>query len=156
MVNCSVVAQIASPSQMITATDPNGNHDSGYAPSNIDDNIIVGTNTPTGSLKHISGGTTTTGDDDVNNITTGSCCVTSSSSTTTSIGTKNTISKGGGGVVSGIVGTVNAGGITDSLKRSSLNKRNGVDGSPKKEPLRYLTYFVYFNLFLSLYASTNK
>lgn len=57
------------------AADPNGNHDSGYAPSNIE---LVGTNTPPGSPKIVNTGTL----------------------------------------------------------KSSLTKRNGVDGSPKKDPLR--------------------
>lgn len=77
--NFSVVAQITSPSQTVVA-DPNGNHDSGYAPSNVED-TIAGTSTPPGSPR-------------------------------------NTVS-----------------GVGSSLK-SSLSKRNGVDGSPKKEPLR--------------------
>lgn len=81
--NFSVVAQITSPSQTVVA-DPNGNHDSGYAPSNVED-TLAGTSTPPGSPR-------------------------------------NVVSGGGGG-----------GGST---LKSSLSKRNGVDGSPKKEPLR--------------------
>lgn len=79
----SVVAQITtSPSQcVVVASDPNGNHDSGYAPSNIED-AMAGTSTPPGSPHR---------------------------QRTDSAGT---------------------------LKRSSLNKRNGIDGSPKNEPLR--------------------
>lgn len=77
--NFSVVAQITSPSQTVVA-DPNGNHDSGYAPSNVED-TIAGTSTPPGSPRNA------------------------------------------------------AGGVGSTLK-SSLSKRNGVDGSPKKEPLR--------------------
>lgn len=81
--NFSVVAQITStsPSQTVVA-DPNGNHDSGYAPSNIED-TLAGTSTPPGSPRNI-----------------------------------NAVSGGG------------------STLKSSLSKRNGVDGSPKKEPLR--------------------
>lgn len=42
----SVVAQITSPTQCVVVTaDPNGNHDSGYAPSNVDD-AVAGTSTP--------------------------------------------------------------------------------------------------------------
>ncbi|XP_067635670.1 dopamine D2-like receptor [Eurosta solidaginis] len=37
----NVVAQISSPPQLVVA-DPNGNHDSGYAPSNVDD-VLTGT-----------------------------------------------------------------------------------------------------------------
>lgn len=37
---CSVVAQITSQPQLMVA-DPNGNHDSGYAPSNVDD-VLTG------------------------------------------------------------------------------------------------------------------
>ena len=80
MMNFSVVAQITSPSQMVVA-DPNGNHDSGYAPSNVEE-TLAGTSTPPGSPKNV-------------------------------------------GISSGM-GTL----------KSSLSKRNGVDGSPKKEPLR--------------------
>ncbi|KAJ6634612.1 Dopamine D2-like receptor [Pseudolycoriella hygida] len=76
--NFSVVAQITSPSQTVVA-DPNGNHDSGYAPSNVED-TLAGTSTPPGSPR-------------------------------------NVVSGGG------------------STLKSSLRKRNGVDGSPKKEPL---------------------
>lgn len=83
MMNFSVVAQITSPSQMVVA-DPNGNHDSGYAPSNIEE-TIAGTSTPPGSPRYVS-----------------------------SVG----------------------GGVGGSTLKSSLSKRNGVDGSPKKEPLR--------------------
>lgn len=72
----SVVAQITSPSQI--AADPNGNHDSGYAPSNIE---LVGTNTPPASPKHVPS-------------------------------------------------------VGSATLKSSLTKRNGVDGSPKKDPLR--------------------
>lgn len=79
--NFSVVAQITSPSQTVVA-DPNGNHDSGYAPSNVEDTIAGCTSTPPGSPRNVA-------------------------------------SVGG----------------TSTLK-SSLSKRNGVDGSPKKEPLR--------------------
>ena len=72
----SVVAQITSPSQ-IGVSDPNGNHDSGYAPSNVED-TLAGTSTPLSSPRHCS---------------------------------------------SSMAGTLR-------------DKRNGVDGSPKKEPLR--------------------
>lgn len=82
----SVVAQITTaPSQcIVVSADPNGNHDSGYAPSNVED-IMVSTSTPPGSPHRHRERTD------------------SSSST---------------------------------LKRSSLSKRNGLDGSPKREPLR--------------------
>lgn len=78
-----MVAQITtSPSQcVVVSADPNGNHDSGYAPSNIED-AMAGTSTPPGSLH------------------------------------RQRLGSGG------------------TLKRSSLNKRNGIDGSPKREPLR--------------------
>lgn len=68
------------------SADPNGNHetnhDSGYAPSNIED-VVAGTSTPPESPQH----------------------------------RKRTDSGG-------------------TLKRSSLNKRNGIDGSPKRETVR--------------------
>lgn len=78
-----MVAQITTaPSQcVVVSADPNGNHDSGYAPSNVED-IMVSTSTPPGSPHRQR---------------------LNSSST---------------------------------LKRSSLSKRNGLDGSPKREPLR--------------------
>lgn len=81
MMNFSVVAQITSPSSQMVVADPNGNHDSGYAPSNIED-TVAGTSTPPGSPRN--------------------------------------------------VGTPRGG----TTLKSSLSKRNGVDGSPKKEPLR--------------------
>ncbi|XP_037039796.1 dopamine D2-like receptor isoform X2 [Bradysia coprophila] len=74
--NFSVVAQITSPSQTVVA-DPNGNHDSGYAPSNVEE-TLAGTSTPPGSPRNA---------------------------------------------------------VSGSTLKSSLSKRNGVDGSPKKEPL---------------------
>lgn len=40
----SVVAQISAPPHLIS--DPNGNHDSGYVPSNVEDNIIIGPSSP--------------------------------------------------------------------------------------------------------------
>lgn len=78
------MAQITtSPSQcVVVSADPNGNHDSGYAPSNIED-AVAGTSTPPESPQH----------------------------------RKRTDSSG-------------------TLKRSSLNKRNGIDGSPKRETVR--------------------
>lgn len=91
--NFSVVAQITSPSQTVVA-DPNGNHDSGYAPSNVED-TLAGTSTPPGSPRNVVSG-----------------------------------SGGGGGGVGGV------GGGGSSTLKSSLSKRNGVDGSPKREPLR--------------------
>lgn len=81
MFNFSVVAQITSPSSQMVVADPNGNHDSGYAPSNIED-TMAGSSTPMGSPRHCP-------------------------------------SVGGG-----------------STLKSSISKRNGVDSSPKKEPLR--------------------
>lgn len=63
------------------SADPNGNHDSGYAPSNIED-AVAGTSTPPESPHR-----------------------------------KRNDSSG-------------------TLKRSSLNKRNGIDGSPKRETVR--------------------
>lgn len=68
---------------MVVASDPNGNHDSGYAPSNVEDTVAT-TSTPPGSPNRQR----------------------SSSSGT--------------------------------LKRSSLNQRNGIDGSPKRDSIRYV------------------
>lgn len=78
------MAQITtSPSQcVVVSADPNGNHDSGYAPSNIED-AVAGTSTPPESPQH-----------------------------------RKRIDSSG------------------TLKRSSLNKRNGIDGSPKREAVR--------------------
>lgn len=80
------MAQITtSPSQcVVVSADPNGNHDSGYAPSNVED-AVAGTSTPPGSPHN-----------------------------------RQRADSGG------------------TLKRSSLNKRNGIEGSgsPKREPLR--------------------
>lgn len=79
----SVVAQITSPSQCVVVTsDPNGNHDSGYAPSNIED-AVAGTSTPPESPHQPLKAHTENG---------------------------------------------------NSSKRNSLNKRNGIDESPKREP----------------------
>ncbi|CAD7087398.1 unnamed protein product [Hermetia illucens] len=71
----NVVAQITTQPQLSVA-DPNGNHDSGYAPSNVDDVLAGATSTPPESPMP-----------------------------------------------------------SGSIKRSSLSKRNGYDGSPKREPL---------------------
>lgn len=78
------MAQITtSPSQcVVMSADPNGNHDSGYAPSNVED-AVAGTSTPPESPQN----------------------------------RKRTDSSA-------------------TLKRSSLNKRNGIDGSPKRETVR--------------------
>lgn len=78
------MAQITtSPSQcVVVSADPNGNHDSGYAPSNIEE-AVASTSTPPESPQN----------------------------------RKRTDSSG-------------------TLKRSSLNKRNGIDGSPKREAIR--------------------
>lgn len=89
----SVVAQItSSPSQCVVVSDPNGNHDSGYAPSNIED-AVAGTSTPPESPQqpphkpHTENG--------------------------------------------------------NSSKRNSLNKRNGFDESPKRDPpTRYCFTFI--------------
>ncbi|XP_031626590.1 dopamine D2-like receptor isoform X2 [Contarinia nasturtii] len=105
----NVVAQITtSPSQcVVMSADPNGNHDSGYAPSNIED-AVAGTSTPPESPQH----------------------------------RKRTDSGG-------------------TLKRSSLNKRNGIDGSPKREavsmgmkPLSIVRYGVQGALSLTRNDST--
>lgn len=73
----------------MAAADPNGNHDSGYAPSNIE---LAGSNTPPGSPRHVG-------------------CVT-------------------------------------STLKSSLSKRNGVDGSPKKDPSGYVyDTFIHYKVF---------
>lgn len=81
------MAQITtSPSQcVVVSADPNGNHDSGYAPSNVEDAVAGMSSTPPGSPQN----------------------------------RQRTDSSG-------------------TLKRSSLNKRNGIEGggSPKREPLR--------------------
>lgn len=79
-----MVAQITtSPSQcVVVSSDPNGNHDSGYAPSNVED-TAAGTSTPPDSPQQ----------------------------------RKRADSSG-------------------TVKRSSLNKRNGIDGSPKRETVR--------------------
>lgn len=76
----------------MVVADPNGNHDSGYAPSNVED-TMAGTSTPPGSPRHV-------------------------------------------------------GSIGSTLK-SNLSKRNGVDGSPKKEPLRYAYFHYIYCLFLN-------
>lgn len=79
----SVVAQITSPTQCVVVTaDPNGNHDSGYAPSNIED-AVAGTSTPPESPQQPH-----------------------------KLHTEN----------------------GNSSKRNSVNKRNGIDDSPKREP----------------------
>ncbi|XP_055300316.1 dopamine D2-like receptor isoform X2 [Sitodiplosis mosellana] len=105
----SVVAQITtSPSQcVVMSSDPNGNHDSGYAPSNIED-AVAGTSTPPESPQH-----------------------------------RKCTDSGG------------------TLKRSSLNKRNGIDGSPKREavsmgmkPLSIVRYGVQGALSLTRNDST--
>lgn len=46
----SVVAQISSQPHLIS--DPNGNHDSGYVPSNVEDTIIIGPSTPVSPKSH--------------------------------------------------------------------------------------------------------
>lgn len=50
----TVVAQITSPStHQIMIADPNGNLDSGYVPSNVEETtIVVGTQTPVGSPRY--------------------------------------------------------------------------------------------------------
>lgn len=91
----SVVAQITSPAaHIVVVSDPNGNHDSGYAPSNVED-TLAGTSTPPGSPRQASSGTDTAGGDS----------------------------------------NVPVRGVAAKIK-SNISKRNGVDGSPKKEPLR--------------------
>lgn len=82
-----MVAQITtSPTQcVVVSSDPNGNHDSGYAPSNIED-AIAGTSTPPESPQQ----------------------------------RKRTDSADIG------------------VKRSILNKRNGINSSPKRENVRYV------------------
>lgn len=93
----SVVAQITSPAaHIVVVSDPNGNHDSGYAPSNVED-TLAGTSTPPGSPRQASSGTDTAGGD--NNV------------------------------------PVRGSGVPAKIK-SNISKRNGVEGSPKKEPLR--------------------
>lgn len=87
-----MVAQITtSPSQcVVVASDPNGNHDSGYAPSNVED-AVAGTSTPPDSPQNSKRVATVAPDNSSN---------------------------------------------SNINKRSSLNKRNGFDGSPKRETVR--------------------
>lgn len=81
-----MVAQITtSPTQcVVVSSDPNGNHDSGYAPSNVED-VVAGTSTPPESPQQ-----------------------------------RKRIDS------------------ADTVKRSILNKRNGIDSSPKRENVRYV------------------
>lgn len=112
----SVVAQITSPSTLagVMLADPNGNHDSGYAPSNVEETQLGCAGTPTtGGSPHV-GKAATTG--------TGTGTVPSKARTGPTVAPVATTKSGGGG-------------------GGSARKRNGVDGcaggSPKKEPLRY-------------------
>lgn len=104
-----MVAQITSPSshRIAVASDPNGNHDSGYVASHVEDTIDRSVSTPPplpGSPRPTIGSSSSSG------------------------GT--TVAAIGGTVVVGADGS-------HQTIRSNLSRRNGgMDGSPKKEPFR--------------------
>lgn len=91
-----MVAQITtSPTQcVVVSSDPNGNHDSGYAPSNIED-VVASTSTPPESPQQHKRADS-----------------------------------------------------ANTVKRSILNKRNGIDSSPKRENVRYVCVFFFFSLLI--------